>query len=127
MPRHHLHRLICLECGPSSSWFLSAVSDSNMQSELDPFLTSAHSSAFSETIFPLWKMVCGFLRVPSSGKSSVPQPRDSGRGRKRLWGGCGWSPRGCSPGTAPRSQPPGGGWSVSAAACASCRQPAAGC
>ena len=127
MPRHHFHRLICLECEPSSSWFLSAVSGSNMQSELDPFLTSAHSSAFSETIFPLWRMVCGFLRVPSSGKSSVPQPRDSGRGRRRLWGGCGWSPLGCSPGTAPRSRHPGAGGSVSAAACASCRQPAAGC
>ena len=30
-----------------------------MQSELDPFLTSAHSSAFSETIFPLWRWSVG--------------------------------------------------------------------
>lgn len=111
-------------------FFLSSAGGSTMQPESYPLMTSAHSSKFSEPrqpIFPFWRMVCRFLPVPSSGKSSIQWTQDFGRGQKRLWADCEQNPLGCSPHRALQSQPLGINCSVSGGPCAACRQPGADC
>lgn len=119
-----------LQDWPSICSLSKLAGDSTMQPELDLIITSTHTSASPEPqqlIFPLWRMVCGFLPVPSSGKSLIQWTQDSGWGQKRLWEDCEQNPLGCSPHRALWSQPLAANCSVSVGPCAACHQPAAGC